>query len=78
MAQEQQRFSLGEKVRADKVFLLSMIDDPIKTLIAYGIKCDDDVLGELNKIVADVRERAVQAINESKINLKFHNNCYNC
>jgi len=78
MGQEQQKFSLGEKVRTDKVFLLSVIDDPIKTLIAYGIKCDDEALAELNKIAADVRERAVQAFTQSKINIKFHNACNNC
>ncbi len=78
MQPETRKFDLGEKMRMDKVFLLSLIDDPLKTLIAYGIKCDDEALADINRIATDVRERAVEAFAQSKILDSCCNACNNC
>ncbi len=70
-----------KKTKTDKVFLLSMIDDPIKTLVAYNLKCKDDALERLNKVAENVRERAIGAFTEelatSGTNMP-ENACNNC
>jgi hypothetical protein len=60
-------FRFSTALEEDKVLLLSMIDDPVKTLKAYNMEADDKVLRILDGIAADVRKRAVELFKQAGV-----------
>jgi hypothetical protein len=53
-----------DKVKEDKSFLLALIDDPVKAFIAYGFHGDEKMLGMVNAMSANIRERAILMFSE--------------
>jgi hypothetical protein len=75
---EEETKNFAEKLGADKVFLLSMIDDPCKTFITYGFLADDRLMSMLQKIASDVRARAVAAFTALGVSTKISEGCNAC
>jgi hypothetical protein len=48
-----------DKLKTDNAFLLSLIEDPVKAFIAYGYHGDEKMLGMVNAVSANIRERAI-------------------
>lgn len=72
------RLSYYEKVREDKVFLLSLIDDPVKTFKAYGYDGDPILMGNMMRMAEDVRKRAIEVFKQAGINGVATNDCDAC
>ena len=62
------RLSYYEKLREDKVFLLSLIDDPVKTFKAYGYDGDPILMGNMMRMAEDVRKRAIEIFKQAGLN----------
>ena len=60
-------FKFSTVLEEDKVFLMSMIDDPVKTLRAYNMEAEDKVLRILDGIAADVRRRAIELFRQAGV-----------
>lgn len=72
------QFEAERLVREDKTFLVSLIDNPVKTLAAYNIEVkDDEMLRVLDGIAADIRERAAALFIEGGL-AETTQNCQCC
>lgn len=60
-------FKFSGALEEDKVLLLSMIDDPVKTFRAYNMETDDKTLRVLDGIAADVRRRAIELFRQAGV-----------
>lgn len=47
------------KLKDDKRFLISMIDDPVRTFREYGFNGDDKMMAMLQGMAANLRNRAI-------------------
>jgi len=56
--------SFKNKVKEDKVFLLSLIDDPVKTFNTYGFNGDEKMMSMLEGMSNNLRQRAIQVYTE--------------
>ncbi len=56
--------SFAQKLKEDKVFLLHMIDDPVKAFRMYGINGDDRMMAMLQGMSANIRQRAVHVLGD--------------
>jgi len=61
-----QNMTFRDKLREDNVFLLALIDDPIKAFKEYELYGDDKVLSILDAMAANIRERAIRTFSETK------------
>jgi hypothetical protein len=57
-------FNYERKLEDDKVFLLNLIDDPVKTLNTYNIRIDEETIGAMRGASADIRKRAIELFRE--------------
>jgi hypothetical protein len=53
------KVTFKDKLNTDNVFLLSLIEDPVKAFITYGYHGDEKMLGMVNAVSANIRERAI-------------------
>lgn len=67
-----------KKLKEDKVFLLALIDDPVKAFRAYGFNGNDELMSMLNTSAANVRERAIAIFSELCPVDKMTNGCDGC
>ncbi len=72
------RLSYRNKVQEDKIFLLSLIDDPVRTFKAYGYDADSILLGNMMKMAEDVRNRAIEIFKQAGANAVSTNDCDSC
>lgn len=56
--------SFKQKLKEDKVFLLALIDDPVKAFRAYGYNGDEKMMNMLQGMSNNVRQRAILVFNE--------------
>ena len=68
----------GKKLEEDKVFLLSLIDDPVKTFRIYGFKGDERMVAMLKGMALNIRKRAILIFNEILGMVDAANACNAC
>jgi len=59
-------------------FLGLLIANPVKALTIYGIQSNEQGVEILNKVTADLKKRALEALNGVDWIKHACNNCYNC
>lgn len=56
--------SFTQKVKDDKVFLLALIDDPVKAFRIYGYNGDEKMMNMMQGMALNIRQRAVRVFAE--------------
>jgi hypothetical protein len=79
MEEKKSREKIQTKLAQDKTFMLTMLEDPVKACIVYGINIDEKAAEILSRVAADSLKRANEAFKEVINGLeKGCNACNNC
>ena len=68
----------AEKLKQDKLFLISMIDDPVKAFRTYGFNGDDRMMAMLQGMAVNLQQRAVSVFREILRMEDARNGCNAC
>jgi hypothetical protein len=66
------------RLKEDNKFLVSMIDDPLKTLKEYGFEADEKKVSMLNAASENIRQRAAKVFSEIGGMKAADQNCNAC
>lgn len=66
------------RLKEDNKFLVSLIEDPVKTLRAYGFESDEKKVNMLNAASRNVKERAILIFSEIGKMKNADQNCQCC
>ena len=79
MDEKKSREKIQSKLAQDKTFMLTMLEDPVKACVMYGININEKAAEQLSRVAADSLKRVNEAFNEVIKGLEADcNACNNC